>query len=234
MMTKTKICGLKDRIALETAIDAGADMAGFVFFAKSPRNLGMAQAAELSKAGRGRIRLVALTVDADERLIDEIAEFVQPDLLQLHGRESPDHIARMAARTGLATVKAVGISGPADLEAAGDYAGVCDYLLLDAKAPKQADRPGGLGEAFDWTVLEGYEPGLPWLLAGGLTPDNVAAALAISHAPGVDVSSGVESAPGVKDPDLIRAFVAAVRRNDAAGDDKSDKKSDKKEVRYSA
>ena len=223
MMTEIKICGLKDRSALETAIDAGADLAGFVFFANSPRNLDMAQAATLSQIARGRIRLVALTVNADDRLIDDITAIVQPDLLQLHGRESPDDAARLAARTGLGIIKAVGISGPADLEATGDYADVCDYLLLDAKPPEQANRPGGLGEPFDWTVLEGYEPGVPWLLAGGLTPENVAEALSISHAPGVDVSSGVESAPGVKDPERIRTFVAAARRNDAAKDNKRDK-----------
>lgn len=216
MTTEIKICGLKDRNALDTAITAGADLAGIVFFPKSPRNLDIEPAIELAEHARGRIRLVALTVNADDALIDAIAGKVRPDLIQFHGSESPERLAAVRERTGLGTIKAIGISGPQDLAAAGAYAGVCERLLLDAKPPAEADRPGGLGTAFDWTVLEGYEPGVPWLLAGGLTPDNVATALSVTRAPGVDVSSGVESAPGVKDPERIEAFIRAVRKHDAA------------------
>jgi phosphoribosylanthranilate isomerase len=216
MTTEIKICGLKDPDALETAIVAGADLAGIVYFAKSPRHLDMARAADLAGRARGRIGLVALTVDADDRLIDEIVETVRPDMLQFHGSESPERVAAVRDRTGLGIIKAVGISAARDLAAAEPYAGICARLMLDAKPPRQANRPGGLGQAFDWTVLEGYEPGVPWLLAGGLTPDNVADALAVSRAPGVDVSSGVESAPGVKDPERIRQFIRAVRQYDAA------------------
>lgn len=215
MTTEIKICGLTDRIALETAIDAGADLAGIVFFPKSPRHLDMAQAAALADAGRGRITLVALTVNADDRLIDDIVATIKPDLLQFHGDESPQQVARTRERTGTGIIKAIGVSGAADLAIADEYSDVCHRLLLDAKPPRQADRPGGLGEVFDWTVLEDYEPGVPWLLAGGLRVDNVGRALAVSHAPGVDVSSGVESRPGVKDPEQIRKFIQTVRRHDA-------------------
>jgi phosphoribosylanthranilate isomerase len=216
MTTEIKICGLKDADALETAIEAGADLAGIVFFAKSPRNLDLAGAADLAVRARGRIGLVALTVDAHDGLIDDIVETVRPDMLQFHGSESPERVASVRDRTGLGIIKAVGISGADDLAATEPYAGLCARLILDAKPPRQANRPGGLGKAFDWTVLEGYEPGVPWLLAGGLTPENVATALAVSRAPGVDVSSGVESAPGVKDPERIREFIRAARQYDAA------------------
>lgn len=215
MTTEIKICGLKDPEALETAIAEGADLAGMVFFAKSPRHIEFDAAAGLAERARGRIRLVALTVDADDALVDAVAGQVRPDMIQFHGKESPDRVREVGERTGLGTIKAVGISGAADLARADAYAGICDRLLLDAKPPAGADRPGGLGQPFDWTVLEGYEPGVPWLLAGGLAPDSVAHALAVSGAPGVDVSSGVESAPGVKDTALIRDFIRAVRRYDA-------------------
>ncbi|HSM42480.1 MAG TPA: phosphoribosylanthranilate isomerase [Afifellaceae bacterium] len=215
MTTEIKICGLNDPEALETAIAEGADLAGMVFFPKSPRHVEFDAAAALAERARDRIRLVALTVDAGDALIDAVAGRVRPDMIQFHGRESPDRVREVAERTGLGTIKAVGVSGAADLARGDAYAGMCDRLLLDAKPPAGADRPGGLGEPFDWTVLEGYEPGVPWLLAGGLTPESVAGALAVSGAPGVDVSSGVESAPGVKDPALIRDFIRAVRRYDA-------------------
>jgi phosphoribosylanthranilate isomerase len=215
MTTEIKICGLKDPEALETAIAEGADLAGMVFFPKSPRHIGLDAAAELAERARGRIRLVALTVDAEDGLVDAIAGRVRPDMIQFHGKESPNRVREIAGRTGLGTIKAIGISGAADLTRADAYAGICDRLLLDAKPSVGADRPGGLGQPFDWTVLEGYEPGVPWLLAGGLAPESVAHALAVSGAPGVDVSSGVESAPGVKDTALIRDFIRAVRRYDA-------------------
>ncbi|HMB48815.1 MAG TPA: phosphoribosylanthranilate isomerase [Afifellaceae bacterium] len=223
MTTEIKICGLKDPEALETAIEAGADLAGMVFFARSPRNIEPVRAAELARRARGRIGLVALTVDADDRLIDEIAEVVKPDMVQFHGSESAERVETVRDRTGLGIIKVLGVSAPADLAAATPYASLCTRLLLDAKPPASADRPGGLGEAFDWTLLEGYQPGLPWLLAGGLNAGNVVRALAVSAAPGVDVSSGVESAPGVKDPERIREFIRAVRQYDSVGRDQTNK-----------
>ena len=215
MTTEIKICGLRDQAALDAAIEAGADLAGFVFFERSPRNVDPALAAALAGEVRGRIRLVALTVDADDSLIDEIADTVKPDLLQFHGSESPERCRQVAGRTGLGIIKAIGVSGRRDLARTQAYAGSCAFLMLDAKPPRQAQRPGGLGEPFDWAVLAGFKPDIAWFLAGGLDPDNVENALAVSGAPGVDVSSGVESAPGVKDPELIRKFVRAARRHDA-------------------
>lgn len=215
MKTEIKICGLKDPEALETAIAEGADLVGMVFFAKSPRHIEIDVAAALAERARGRVRLVALTVDADDALIDAVADKVRPDMIQFHGSESPDRVREIGERTGLGAIKAIGVSGAAELARADAYAAACDRLLLDAKPPAGAERPGGLGQAFDWTVVEGYEPGVPWLLAGGLTPASVSGALAVSGAPGVDVSSGVESAPGVKDPALIRDFIRAVRHYDA-------------------
>ncbi|MFT4096396.1 MAG: phosphoribosylanthranilate isomerase [Rhodoblastus sp.] len=206
-----KICGLRTSESLAAALDAGADMVGFVFFGPSPRNIALTEAASLGALVRGRARKVALTVDADDGFIDAIARALDPDILQLHGRETPERAAALSARTGKQIMKAIGISDRADLAAAAVYAAVCDWLLLDAKPPKDATRPGGNGLAFDWSILDGFDPGKPWLLSGGLTPANVAEALACTHAPGVDVSSGVESAPGVKDAAAIRAFVAATR-----------------------
>ena len=206
-----KICGLRTAESLAAALDAGADMVGFVFFGPSPRNISLSEAAALEPLVKGRAKKVALTVDADDVLIDAVARALDPDILQLHGRETPARAAELAARTGKGVMKAIGVSEPADLAAAAAYAAVCDWLLLDAKPPKDATRPGGNGEPFDWTILDGFDPGRPWLLSGGLTSANVAEALARTRAPGVDVSSGVESTPGVKDEGAIRAFVAAAR-----------------------
>ncbi len=206
-----KICGLTTAATLAPALDAGADMVGFVFFGPSPRNLSLSDAASLAGLVRGRAKKVALTVDADDAFIDAISRALDPDILQLHGRETPERAAALSARTGKQIMKAIGVSAGADLAVVPDFAAACDWLLLDAKPPKDATRPGGNGQAFDWSILDGFAPAKPWLLSGGLTPANVADALTRTGAPGVDVSSGVERAPGVKDEAAIRAFVKAVR-----------------------
>ncbi|WP_029351601.1 phosphoribosylanthranilate isomerase [Bosea sp. 117] len=220
MSIAIKICGLKTQEALEAALGAGADMVGVVFFEKSPRNIDHATAAALAERARGRALVAALTVDADDAALAAIVETVRPDLLQLHGHESAERVAAIRARFGVPVMKAVGIASPADVAAARGFEPVADRLLLDAKAPPQALHPGGNGLVFDWNLIADASPKLdrvkPFMLSGGLTPENVAEALAITHAPGVDVSSGVESAPGVKDPARIVAFIQAARA--AAGD----------------
>lgn len=211
-----KICGLSTRPTLAAALEAGADMVGFVFFPPSPRFVSAETAAELAAEARGRAEIAALTVDADDRILAEIVDRVRPDWLQLHGRETPERVATVAKRFGVKTMKAIGVSTAADLALARDYAAVADWLMLDAKAPKGAVLPGGNGVPFDWTILSGFRSPLPYLLSGGLNPANVAEALAATMAPGVDVSSGVETAPGRKDADLITAFVRNARRAAAA------------------
>ena len=206
-----KICGLSTAPAVAAALDAGADMLGFVFFAPSPRYLPLDAAKALSAQIGGRAKKVALTVDADDASIEAIVAAIAPDILQLHGRETPERAAALRARVGCRIMKALGVSSRDDLAAARAYAPVVDYLLFDAKPPLDATRPGGNGMAFDWSILDGFNPGRPWLLSGGLDPSNVAEALAKTGAPGVDVSSGVERAPGVKDEALIRSFIAAAR-----------------------
>lgn len=206
-----KICGLSTAASLEAALEAGADMVGLVFFPTSPRHVSLGQARELAGQARGRARIVALTVDADDRLLEAIVAAATPDVLQLHGRETPARVAAVAKRFGVATMKAIGVAGPSDLSAAKPYAGVADMILFDAKPPKDAHLPGGNGLAFDWRLLAGFAGETPYLLSGGLTPDNVGEAIALSGAKGVDVSSGVERAPGVKDNSKIAAFVARAR-----------------------
>jgi phosphoribosylanthranilate isomerase len=208
-----KICGLSTEETLDAALDAGADMVGFVFFPKSPRNISLDAGRRLVARARGRADTVALTVDLDDGAVAELVETVRPDWLQLHGTESPEGVAAIRKRYGVKVMKALPVANRGDLDRVAGYASVADRLLLDAKPPKGADRPGGLGRPFDWTILRGYVSPLPYLLSGGLTPGNVADALRITEAPGVDVSSGVETAPGRKDPDLIRAFIAAARRS---------------------
>jgi phosphoribosylanthranilate isomerase len=207
-----KICGLTTEEALDAAITAGADMVGLVFFPPSPRYLTLERATALAARARGRAEIVALTVDTPDRGLGEIVESVRPDWLQLHGNEAPDRVRAMKKRFARRMIKAIGVREPGDLLVAGRYRGVADRLLLDAKPPKDAPLPGGNGAVFDWTILEDFEPGLPFLLSGGLDPSNVGTAIRLARAPGVDVSSGVESAPGKKDPALIRAFIAAARR----------------------
>jgi len=206
-----KICGLAAPEALDAALDAGADMVGFVFFPPSPRNVSFAAARALGGRVKDRATKVALTVDADDAVFDALVEALRPDMLQLHGNEPPARVAALKRRFGLPLMKALAVESKADLAAVGAYAAVADWLLFDARAPREATRPGGLGRPFDWTLLRGLTPGLPFMLSGGLNADNVAHALSVTHAPAVDVSSGVERAPGEKDPDKIRAFVRAAR-----------------------
>jgi phosphoribosylanthranilate isomerase len=207
-----KICGFSTPEALDAALDAGADMVGFVFFEASPRHVEFETARALGKRMRGRAQKVALTVDAGDALLDTIVEALHPDLLQLHGKESPARVAGVKKRLGLQAMKAIAVAARNDLAAVAAYAVVADRLLFDARAPREATRPGGLGKSFDWRLLENLDPGLPFMLSGGLDAGNVAEALRITRAPGVDVSSGVERAPGQKDPDMIRAFVRAARQ----------------------
>ncbi len=207
-----KICGLATVEALDVALDAGADMVGFVFFPPSPRHLAAAAARTLGHRVGGRAQKVALSVDADDALLDAVVEALKPDLLQLHGKEPPARLAALRQRFGLPMMKAIAVETKADLAAVATYRSSADRLLFDARAPREATRPGGLGKAFDWRLLENLDPGLPFMLSGGLDADNVGEALRITRTPGVDVSSGVERAPGEKDPDKIRAFIRAVRQ----------------------
>jgi phosphoribosylanthranilate isomerase len=206
-----KICGLKTPEALDVALEAGADMVGFVFFPPSPRDLGLEAARVLGARVRGRAAKVALTVDANNHLLRDVIEVLKPDMLQLHGQETPERVAVVRSHFGLPVMKALPIAERRDLSPIHLYAKVADRLIFDARPPKEATRPGGLGTPFDWKLLAGINPGVPFMLSGGLNPDNVADAVAITRASGVDVSSGVERAPGVKDLDKIRAFITAAR-----------------------
>jgi phosphoribosylanthranilate isomerase len=210
-MSVIKICGLSTPETLEAALSAGADMVGFVFFEKSPRHLSYEQAAALSPLVRGRAKKIALTVDADEARLDAIIAALAPDGLQLHGKESPERVAAIKAHYGLPVYKAISVSAREDLDKAAAYRDAADWLLLDAKPPKESTRPGGNGRTFDWTLLNHLDRALPFMLSGGLDPANVAEAIRISHPDGVDVSTGVEDRPGAKNPDKIRAFVEAAR-----------------------
>ena len=206
-----KICGLRTPDALDAALDAGADMVGFVFFSPSPRNVGVQAARTLGERVKGRAQKVALSVDANNAELDLAVEALKPDLLQLHGKETPERVVAVRSRYGLAVMKALPVESRADLSPIHIYAKVADRLLFDARAPREATRPGGLGKTFDWRLLENIDPGVPFMLSGGLDAGNVAEALRITRAPAVDVSSGVERAPGVKDPDKIREFVRIAR-----------------------
>ena len=202
-----KICGLDSIAAIKAAADGGARYLGFVFFAKSPRHLTLDAAATLAAAVPAGIAKVALAVNADDATLDEIVDKVPLDMLQLHGAETPDRIAEVRARYGLPVMKAVGIADEADLPAIADYAQVADQILVDAKPLKNGALPGGNGITFDWRLVQGRRWAVPWMLSGGLTPDNVAEAIRLTGANQLDLSSGVESAPGVKDPALIRQFL---------------------------
>jgi len=208
---RVKICGLRTVEDVTAVAAAGATYAGFVFFAKSPRHLSIAQAHVLALAAPIGLAKVALVVDADNATLDAIIDGVPLDMLQLHGRESPDRVSQVRARYGLPVMKAVGVADEGDLAALMDYAIVADQILVDAKPPKGADLPGGNGLAFDWRLLAGRRWLRPWMLAGGLTPANVAEAIRLTGARQVDVSSGVESAPGIKDAARILAFTTAAR-----------------------
>ena len=204
-----KICGLSTPETLDAALAAGADQIGLVFFPKSPRNVSLDRARALADRARGRAEIVALTVDAADAELDIIVEEVRPDWFQLHGRETPERVAAVKARSGRRVMKAVGVAIKADLAGAAIYVGTTDRLLLDAKPPKGAILPGGNGVAFDWSILHGFAE--PFMLSGGLSPENVADAIRVAHPAAVDVSSAVETAPGRKDPDLIAAFITAAR-----------------------
>jgi phosphoribosylanthranilate isomerase len=220
-MTPTvKICGLSTAATLDAALAAGADMVGFVFFPKSPRHIDWATARTLGRQVQGHAKIVALSVDADDDTLKRIVEALSPDLLQLHGSETPARVKEIGELFVRPTMKAIGVATRADLAGAEAYEGVADLVLIDAKPPKDAVLPGGNGRSFDWRLTRDFHASVPWLLSGGLDPENVADAIALSGARGVDVSSGVESAPGVKDPAKIKAFVAAARRafaRDAVG-----------------
>lgn len=210
-----KICGLSTPATLDVALEAGADMVGFVFFPPSPRHLDLARARELGARVQGRAGKVALTVDADDATLGNIVETLRPDLLQLHGKETVARIRDIKQKFGLPVMKAMGVETAADLASLPGYATVADRILFDARAPKEATRPGGLGMPFDWHLLENLALGIPFMLSGGLSAANIQDAVRITRAGGVDVSSGVESAPGVKDADLIRDFVRAARAADS-------------------
>ena len=206
-----KICGLSTPETLEVALDAGADMVGFVFFPPSPRHLGLETARALGRQVKRRATKVALTVDADDLTLAGILEALEPDILQLHGSETEGRLRDIKRRFGLELMKAIPVETAADLASLPGYAAVADRILFDARAPKGATRPGGLGAVFDWHVLENLDLKLPFMVSGGLNAGNVAEAVRVTGAGGVDVSSGVERTPGVKDPEMIRHFIRAAR-----------------------
>jgi len=211
-----KICGLKTPEALDVALESGADQVGFVFFAKSPRHLGLEAARLLGQRAQGRAGKVALTVNANDETLHAIIAALKPDMLQLHGTETPERVAVVRSHFGLPVMKALPISTRADLSPIRMFANVADRLLFDARPSQDDTRPGGLGKTFDWTLLAGLNAGVPFMLSGGLDAGNVAEAIRIARPQGVDVSSGVERSPGEKDSDKIRAFIRAARAADSA------------------
>jgi phosphoribosylanthranilate isomerase len=210
MSISIKFCGLSQPADIAAAAEAGARYVGFVFFPKSPRAVSLTQACDLALAVPVGVAKVGLVVDPEDGFLDQLLAEVPLDILQLHGHETPTRVAEIRARTGLPVMKAIGIADADDLGQIADYAAVSDQLLIDAKPPKNADLPGGNGLSFDWRLLAGRRWPVPWMLAGGLTPDNVRLAVQMTGAQQVDVSSGVESRAGVKDPTLIHAFADAV------------------------
>lgn len=215
---EVKICGLSTEVTVDAALAAGADLVGFVHFAKSPRHVPMERGRALSRRAKGRAARVVLLVDPDDGLVEAAIAALDPDLIQLHGRETPDRVADIRRRSGRRVMKALGVAAPADLRTVAAYRDVADRLLLDAKPPPGADLPGGNGLAFDWSILDGSDLPAGTMLSGGLSPESVAEAIGRTGLQAVDVSSGVETLPGVKDPDRIAAFVAAVRgRRERAG-----------------
>jgi phosphoribosylanthranilate isomerase len=209
MTPRIKICGLSRPADVDACAKAGAAYVGFVFFEKSPRHISVDVARGLAVDVPVGIAKVALTVNAQDAFLDQLVEAVPLDMLQLHGTESPARVAEIKSRYGLPVMKAVGIADEADLSALDDYVGIADQILLDAKPPKTAELPGGNGLSFDWRLIAGRRWTTPWMLAGGLTPDNVEQAVRLTGATQVDVSSGVERAPGVKDADMIARFVSS-------------------------
>jgi len=211
-MTQAKICGLSTPETVRAALDGGAAFIGFMFFDASPRNIAPDAAGRLAAPARNKAKTVAVTVDADDAALDRIVLHLKPDLIQLHGKETPARAREIAERTGAGVIKVLSVSESRDLDAARDFDGLVDHLMFDAKPPKDASRPGGLGTSFDWDILTGRRFERPWFLAGGLDPRNVTEAISLTRAPLVDVSSGVERGAGLKDPALISAFLEAVRR----------------------
>ncbi len=209
-MAEAKICGINDARALDAAIDGGARFVGFVVYPKSPRHVGRDKLAALAERARGRAEIVVVTVDADEELLTAVAAYARPDWIQLHGKEKPGQVAQARQYARLGLIKAIGVARSTDLAQAAAYEPVAEMLLFDAKPPS-GGLPGGNALAFDWQILAGQRFSRPWLLSGGLTPRNVAEAISASGAGLVDVSSGVEGAPGLKDPTKIAEFLAAVR-----------------------
>ena len=210
-----KICGLSTAEALDAVIDGGASHAGFIFFEKSPRNVTPVQAATLAERARGRVLTVAVTVDESDDAMDAIVSIMQPDMLQFHGRETPQRIAALKAKYALPAIKAFSIRSADDLKAFAPYLGIADCFLFDAKPPKGSDLPGGNGISFDWSLMDGLDPELPYMLSGGIGPENLEEAIARVRPPGIDISSGVESSPGRKDPDKIGSLLAQARKMDA-------------------
>lgn len=218
MALDIKICGLKTDEAMAAALAGGASHVGFIFFAKSPRYVEPAQAGRLRQAAIGKAKAVAVTVDADDAFLDDIVEKMHPDMLQLHGAETPERVAEVKARYGLPVMKVFSVSEAADLDRLKPFVGIADRFMFDAKPPKGSQLPGGNGVAFDWRILAGLDAGLDYMLSGGLNAANIGDALRSANPPAIDISSGVESAPGVKDPALIEQFFRAVR---AARDDRA-------------
>jgi phosphoribosylanthranilate isomerase len=213
MNVTAKICGLTTPQTVKAALDGRASHLGFMFFAKSPRDIDPEAAARLAAPARARnVKICAVTVDPDDALLDRLMAILKPDLIQLHGRETPARARAVAQRTGAGVIKALPISDSSDLTAAAAFDTVVDHLMFEGRPPRDADRPGGTGSRFDWTLMAGRRFARPWFLAGGLDPWNVTEAMRLSTAPLVDVSSGVERGPGLKDPALITAFLDAVRR----------------------
>jgi len=215
-MTEIKICGIKDLAAMDAALHAGADLVGLVFFPPSPRSVSLDEGARLAARAKGHALVVALTVDAEDALLDTIMARVAPDMLQLHGQETPARVSEVRKRSGVPVMKALAVAAAEDLDIAPAFAAVADQLLFDARPPRDATRPGGHGRAFDWTLLAQVDRTKPIMLSGGLDPDNVASAIRLVRPDAVDVSSGVEKSPGVKDPEKISAFVANARTASAA------------------
>ena len=211
--TRVKICGLTTPETVKAAVDAGADYLGFNFYPRSPRYVTLEQAADLARLVPADVLKVSLTVDADNATLDAIVAALKPDIIQVHGNETPERLIELKSRYGLTLMKAIPISGPEDLEKSGLYHDSADLLLFDAKPPKSMQNalPGGNGLTFDWSLLAGQKPETPWMLSGGLDPNNVAEAIRITGAEVVDVSSGVETAPGVKDAALIEKFIKAAK-----------------------
>jgi phosphoribosylanthranilate isomerase len=211
MSLDIKICGLKTKPALDAALSGGASHVGFIFFAKSPRYIDPTEAGRLRQLAAGRALAVAVTVDADDEMLDGIVSAMRPDMLQLHGRESPERVSAVKARYGLPAMKALSVRTASDLDPIRAYRGIADRFLLDAKPPAGSELPGGNGVTFDWNLLAALDRDVDYMLSGGLGAANVGEALRIANPPGIDVSSGVESAPGVKEPALIAEFFRAVR-----------------------